>query len=621
MNKSDRNAMLILYGIFLCISLVCSFCLSVPVVYDETGTLASTAFLAGNDWSYCLKALNVSYYKPGLAILYLPIYLILKQSPIWMYRIMLLFGMMFISSIPVMAYWILRHYLNVNSAAKSAFVAGASAGIPSILLYSLYARVEVLLIWFPWPILMVLLRLTKANKRSDQIAYSILLGFLVEYAYFVHTRGIVFFLGCIVTWFILRFFFRFKLLNLPVFLFAFFAFFMMDRAISQFIKQHVYRLGVSGATLAGYNSESLGLLFTVKGLRALLRILIGWLFNLVVSTYGLFLFGAVGAGIYILQCRKRSDLNLPLLTICVYSLICMLGVYMMGILFFFPKAYEFMYSNALRADRMMYGRYTVCMTGFLALLALYFMFLHDKPVFKKKQYIGIFVCFSAVCSVFLLRYAQSYANVQMNTRYLISLTTFFEFQDGCTNIRYPDFVKYMTLFTICSSLVYLMVVYFHLRSKPSWKAIVVVILIASAANTTRVFINTRLQLDQRQYRYVDSTTDFIRNLKGIEDFQKEYPVIYINFLAGGLENYQPYLPDLKVGDLFALKNEHQEESLIITQSTRSSMEEIDQEFGPAPYGYFSEFNADTAQVILVRGEHAIRFFEERGYHLSPIVPL
>ena len=110
-NISDRKIKILIYFIFAITTVVLGTKLSLPYVLDEVGTVANTAFMAGDDWSLCVQTMGGFYYKYGFSALYLPLYLIFKSNPVLMYKSMISLNMLIISFIPVNSYHICRNYL------------------------------------------------------------------------------------------------------------------------------------------------------------------------------------------------------------------------------------------------------------------------------------------------------------------------------------------------------------------------------------------------------------------------------------------------------------------------------------------------------------------------------
>ena len=58
-NMSDRDVKILIYAVFAITTVFFASTLSLPYVLDETGTVANTAFMAGDDWSFCVQTMGV----------------------------------------------------------------------------------------------------------------------------------------------------------------------------------------------------------------------------------------------------------------------------------------------------------------------------------------------------------------------------------------------------------------------------------------------------------------------------------------------------------------------------------------------------------------------------------
>ena len=158
--------MLLIYLLFAVVSVFYGIHLSIPLVIDETGTVANTAFMVGDDWSICVQSMGGFYYKYGVSALYIPIYLLFRNHPFLMYKGIMSLHMLLISLIPVIAYHICRKYLKIESVLTSVLLSICGGGLSSIWLYSLYSSADAMLIFLPWVLALLLLSL--ASKDSTQ---------------------------------------------------------------------------------------------------------------------------------------------------------------------------------------------------------------------------------------------------------------------------------------------------------------------------------------------------------------------------------------------------------------------------------------------------------------------
>ena len=113
-NMSDRDVKILIYAVFAITTVFFASTLSLPYVLDETGTVANTAFMAGDDWSFCVQNNGGFYYKYAFFCFILSyLYGIQKQS-VYMYKAMISFNMLIMSFIPVISYHICRKHLKSN---------------------------------------------------------------------------------------------------------------------------------------------------------------------------------------------------------------------------------------------------------------------------------------------------------------------------------------------------------------------------------------------------------------------------------------------------------------------------------------------------------------------------
>ena len=240
---SDKNIKILLYVVFAIGSVLCAINLCVPGVLDEVGTLANTAFMAGDDWSKCVQSMGGFYYKYGQSVLYYPFYLLLRRQPYVMYPVLVSFQMLILSLTPVIAYHISRKYLKVESKLTALLISVAGTGISSIWLYAEYTRGDLMLIFLPWPLALILLKLSTLNKEDNKTQrnlLSILLAFVAVYAYSAHSRGIVLVIATALTVIFASLFLKKHLVNYLYYIPASAVFLAIDKVLSGIFKKGVF---------------------------------------------------------------------------------------------------------------------------------------------------------------------------------------------------------------------------------------------------------------------------------------------------------------------------------------------------------------------------------------------
>ena len=117
-----------------------------------------------------------------------------------MYKAMIALQFLIVSFVPVISYNILRKFFKIESKAYAVLLACAGAGIPSMWLYVSYARADTMMIFLPWVLLLLILKLTMEDMGTKKFAlYSGLLAFVSVYAYMSHSRGIVLLIATVMT--------------------------------------------------------------------------------------------------------------------------------------------------------------------------------------------------------------------------------------------------------------------------------------------------------------------------------------------------------------------------------------------------------------------------------------
>ena len=82
-NMSDRDVKILIYAVFAITTVFFASTLSLPYVLDETGTVANTAFMAGDDWSFCTNNGRFLLQICILCIILSYLYCIQKQSRLY----------------------------------------------------------------------------------------------------------------------------------------------------------------------------------------------------------------------------------------------------------------------------------------------------------------------------------------------------------------------------------------------------------------------------------------------------------------------------------------------------------------------------------------------------------
>ena len=400
-------------SLFLCTFLIAAvpiIKLDTLVLSDELGTIVNSSFLAGDDWAKFISSFSLAFYKYGIAIFYFFIYLF-TDDPTIIYQYALLVCAAFISVIPIIVYRIeelvLDGYDNNRIKVIIAFVVGC---LPTSLLWSKSVWAESLVILIPWLQLLILLELNKAKNGTKRRIFSILLPIITIIGYSAHQRGISILLSALLVVVFCKIFYKKDLVDYKISIFSFGLLFLADYIISYYLRSNIWgQASIYGQaeqttnTLAKViHDMNLDILFSPSGIKALVKLVIGWIYSLICSTYGLFVFG----GIICIVCFVSLCLKIKKNYVCsstdiliVYSVFYFLLSFCVGILFFFPAGIDtFINQSTDRLDKIVYCRYVCSSLG--PIILIFFV----KIISMKKRQIGRLVKLSTkvIIAVFFI---------------------------------------------------------------------------------------------------------------------------------------------------------------------------------------------------------------------------
>ncbi|MCR5703014.1 MAG: hypothetical protein K6G85_00210 [Eubacterium sp.] len=531
---SDRSIKIFLYLFFALGTLISSINLCVPGVLDEVGTIANTAFLAGDDWSKCVQSMGGFYYKYGLSILLYPLYLIFQDSPYVLYPVFVAFQMLILSFIPVIAYHIARKYFKVESKLTALFLSLAGTGISSIWLYAEYTRGDVVLIFVPWLVMWILLKLSTLDdtQKKEKKLFSVLLAFTAVYAYAAHSRGIVTVLAATFTLIFISLFAKRHLVNYLWYFPSLGLFMVIDKIISSLVEKGVFgKYEPKHSTLDSFNISIFMKLFSKNGIIIYTKTMIGWFLNLEASTLGLIIVGLIATVFITLRLiRKKSTFTVQEDTGSFFILMLFLGSFFMGSLFFFPYAYElFMGITVSRADRIVFGRYTVSTVGPMCFYTLYILVARKDEIIRWKSRIFSILSFATIIAIFSKWIGPALDNVSMtDSRYFLSLTTFLKIENANTTASFPELNQTLVMTAIIALVIFIVIMILSaVNRKSSLVGLCIIIFAVSLVNYCVVFVNVRNVRDDSYYTKNHAVIEFIDELDKKANLSEEYPCIYI----------------------------------------------------------------------------------------------
>jgi hypothetical protein len=343
-----------LFCCLLFLPLLNAFSRNFPYLYpDEYGVLGAGAVLAGMDW----HAPAMPYYGFLAGILTAPLHL-LDLSPTWSYRLTLSMNALFIACSGLVTLKIIRVLRPADAWSLSFLAVLASYTYPATIYFSSLALGESILLLLFTMIGLSLVRLLTADTMSQQIVGGLVLGVCLGAVPFAHSRG----LACLIAgWATLIVAASQKNLPWKVLLVALFSMILSYFQLLQ-VKHHLLSVFYA-QILAGTDSVSDFLLArarifsTLDGIVDLLRVVVGQIYYLASSTYGMWLLGIILA--LVLQTRvlsrkivsdfkPESAISTPTRLILLYLTISVGLVYGVSVL---------QTSMPERTDHYFYGRY------------------------------------------------------------------------------------------------------------------------------------------------------------------------------------------------------------------------------------------------------------------------
>lgn len=606
--QNGRKIKLILYLVSLAFLLFYGLRLATPAVSDEIGTMSNTAFLTGYDWSTYNRSAGNFYYKYFQALLYIPFFLLIK-NPFTRYRAIMALHAALMSLVPVIAYTVACDYLKVDT--KKAVWMGLAVGtIPAAILNAQCARADMLLIVLPWMTLLALLRsFDAADKRNERrvIRCSILAAFFAVAAYMSHTRGIVVLIAALLLIYGLLLVRKVRIVNSPAFLITSAVLLVLDKLISAYLKKHVWPYGAGHASFEAFDFAALKLIFTPAGLKSMVKLVVGWAFSALTSTYGLV---AVGVAAFVLvllySIRKKYDITLQELIVVCFGGLNFLGNTALGLLFFFKPLHSFFLGKStLRGDRVIYGRYMASGFGVICLIALYTL-LCRKEWLNRKGKAALLILDAGVLAVFMWKVAETLQGATIKTRNITELCTFLtKDSPGKTSGVFSNITGDL-LYAGCAGLIaFLVLICFSIGKRSAFLLAAVVVLV-NAVNLDICFNKVSYALEKNIH---PSAQEIYEVFDDLSELDEEYRNVY---LGKGLyiQRYQMELTEFKVfnrkmPELLELENE-----FLILKNGAPEADNSDLYL----LKNLEKLNGDFS--VYVKGEELKRELEEMGYTLA-----
>lgn len=261
--------------------------MSAPIsIVDEYGVLsAANWFSGGTEWGV----------KPGFyfgyahSIFYAPLFLLFDDI-YTIYAGALCINAFFTALVPVFCYKILSEIFGETSPLKTVGISVVVGLFPYFTLYSKMTQNETLL----FLILFICVYLVGKNLTTQSKALfrinSVLLGFLPALCYAAHGMGLVFPAALCLCVLFMKLFAKKDVVNYALFFGALLVFFFLEAQMKDLVEQAVYASAEEGLnnTLSHSLNRMLPLLFSFRGVIALMKGIAAKLHYLSSSTFGLF---------------------------------------------------------------------------------------------------------------------------------------------------------------------------------------------------------------------------------------------------------------------------------------------------------------------------------------------
>lgn len=631
MEKRDRLICFFLFTACFGTGLITALKLNIPPVLDEVGILANSAYAAGYDWSETTYTMGGFYYKYGISLLYAP-FLKLIDDPYILYKVLLSINVFLYAFVPVIAYTIQKKHLQMKRlvAVLFAIIVGA---IPCCFIFQLYAKADSMLIVLPWVVLYLVMELSGTNSGRKKTVLSILLAAVSIYSYMVHTRGLVIIIALILTIVLAGVLNKKCVINIPAFLVTSAMLLVVDKWLSGLFYDGVYgAYGTAHASAESFEFSELKKIFTLPGLKTLGRLIIGWLFTGMTATSGLLGVGVLGGIIFgikefwikifkkkTVEIEKETESVRPSERILsIYSVLSMLGVFAMGILFFFPPVYKYLNVEAVvRSDRLIYERYMAVAFGPLVLYGLYLLYRGSTNIGQKAKRAVLIIsgaAFAGIIALFMFECVEYIEGVQGNSRYIIGLSMFLKVSGGSTNAIFPDMSQSLLKAGLLGFGLYILLAVLS-EVKADKKSAGKLILLAGTALAAMYvtlilvsFNNIRLSRDEALYSWTSEPAGYMLNLPS--EFS-EYPVFW-DYSAKDIKHYQFQLKNYRIGS-YCTKTKKADNCFVIVQKGHFLKEYYNDD-----YYVFNDFDYENAtrDIVYVKGSKLAKRLEEKGYGMT-----
>lgn len=603
---SDKRNKIMLAVVLFVFFAILGMKLSVTYITDETGTMANAAFLAGYDWSNFIDNTGGYYYKYGQVLFWYPIFALVKDS-IWIYKLIMLENAALLSIEAVCIYIILRKHLKIENKGQACLITAITTITPAAVLYSLFARADIILVAFSVYVLYFLMEAWyNRNDKKRQMGYTLLSVLCAVYSAMCHSRGIVWVIAVTMVVIVMHIWTKEKMVHYGVYVVSLSVFMLLDKVLTKYFKSSIWgEDGARHATVEVIDFEKLKMIFTPDGIKTMIKLVMGWLFNFMTSSMGLALLGIFAAFVVIwLFFFKKKDIRPEEAILCGYGFLTFAGSLALGVIFFFPYVYKvYCEGSAARADRLVYDRYLAGTISIAVLMGIYFIF-YRKDIFKI-----ISRCFIAASGIVTLLFFRKYVgpflnNHEFSFRNSIASNLFVDNGGRGNDVDYLPNISgdmFKTGLFACIILIIVLVISWTKWKKAALTGILCVFGISLLANYVKLRLNCDLNV-------VEKMQPLYEYSKEIPEISEKNRYIYVDKSA---KRYKPMQLLFKEYGMYIRK--HTPEGELDNYFIISKPNDFKEKLNEDDCYILTDFDYnDSEYVIYVKGEELKEELEQNG---------
>lgn len=482
---------------------------------DEFSLFAIGAYLNGMDWSGVIS--QIGYYSFGFPVLFIaPFYKIFSSFSV-IYKAVAVVNCIIASLIVPMTYLLAREWgmKKFKEQPMNVFLVLVPAMSGCVIAYSTLGLGEVLLILLAFCITYLITRISKRN--SEQFFFP-LLSFLSIYMFFIHQRSLGILLSLLIVMIVMLFTKVITIKQFSVYAVFLLFFFIIGLVFKRYIQNNLWNGGGSGNDFEGILPKIL-LVFSRKDiLLSFLRTLIGQLFYMGLSSFGLLYYAFYEiTGNLITSFRRKIEFDFSLL----FLLLAFLSTFIISTLFM---------AQPIRSDQFLYGRYNDIIYLILLLYAL--INIKNNKTSPKIIILILWVIMGLLTYNIYIHYYKEMPFMKFN---VINLSLF-----------YTNEVGKLLIYSLIIIMVYIMVLVYKGKYRLLSKTIGVIVMMIFSYESAKNFTNERIDWSNNMglaLKAVSNQMDISKNIyfsdfsNGIAFLQTEFPKKEISQYQGEQDGY------------------------------------------------------------------------------------